>query len=195
MGLFLVLYGTSLFLPGLVAHTYAQGHDHETAERAIAFLEQGQRCWTADGPASLNSSRKLIDARGVLLPNPPPVSLACHDPKEDNAYFGWWILLIGWAGGSYAWFANIFVLVAVLLSIRVHKPDVAGLFAFGAIVLGLDALDGVEIPSLGGPGDIFDHLAVGYYVWEASLVVLLLDQFVRANRKPEECPISGTKEH
>ena len=127
--------------------------------------------------------------------------------SEPDTYYGWHILLTAafvWAlyaflaintlrvapseliGGLsiaaplFAWFGNPLFFLSILL-IRLQKLIVALSIALAAVVLGLLAFLPLSIP-LNESGNDYTrvaHLLVGYYVWEAALILLALYCLVR----------------
>ncbi len=98
---------------------------------------------------------------------------------EAGRHFGLTILLLGWGGGNHGvpWSANVFLALGLLcLAFRRHRA--AGVRGIVASCLGLTtwALNGFSRPCGYDP-------MVGYYFWQASLLVLAVGAFWAARRR------------
>jgi len=88
--------------------------------------------------------------------------------------YGWRILIIGWFGPldrMFAWYANPLAIGGVVLILRKRITAATAVVAI-ALVFAAQSFTWREIPS-DQSAEIVDHLSFGFYVWLASLVVLL----------------------
>lgn len=111
----------------------------------------------------------------------------------DQEMYGYYILAFGWFAvvhGVLAWFANPLFLLA-LVRMRVEKPKTMFITALVAFVLGLTAFMLRSIPNLDKKGPDVDHLAIGYYIWMASIVLLAIYAY---RKMAEEKNILSTEE-
>ncbi len=100
---------------------------------------------------------------------------------------GYEILSIGWlrifAGVFFAWFANPIGAVAFALSLMRHYKT-ALVLSFSAVMLGTESfLFSAEPQNESGSDKFFvDHLGVGFYVWEASFLLMRCSASSRSAR-------------
>lgn len=95
---------------------------------------------------------------------------------EIEIFYGYWILLFGAFGILeliFSWYANLIVLFILIFG-RNEKPKNIFIASIIAFILGLTALRVHSLPNLDTAGPLVDHLAVGYYVWMASLGLFVI---------------------
>lgn len=105
----------------------------------------------------------------------------------SHSVYGIFILAFGWIAmvkWVFAWFANPLFLFAVFRS-RVEKSGMILIVSIIAFCFGLDAYLLREVPNI-APEIPVDHLAIGYYVWMASLGLLVLYGFQRYYSQEKE---------
>lgn len=182
IGLFVVLYAVSMFLPGLVLNqSPVVPPEAVTEAKAMSFLARHAACWGRDSWLHMAPNGDVLDDKGKKLTHDERQQIACRDPDDQTVYLGYDVLAVGWLGifsGDYAWYANLLVLVAFVLALMARAPRAAAVLSGGSVLLGLDAFRFTGMPSHNVPGQPLDHLGSGYYVWEVSLAVLLAAQIV-----------------
>lgn len=182
MGFFLVLYGVSMFLPGLVLNqSPVVPPEAVTEANAVSFLARHAACWGRDSRLSLAPNGDVRDDKGNKLTHDERQQIACRDPDNQTVYRGYEVLAVGWLGifsSDFAWYANLLALVALILALMGRAPKTATLLSVGGVLFGLDAFRFTGMPSLDVPGQPLDHFGSGYYVWEVSLAVLLAAQLI-----------------
>jgi hypothetical protein len=102
-------------------------------------------------------------------------------------HFGWVILLVGWNGGNHGvpWSANVFLALG-LLCLWLRQPRAAALLGTVASVLGLTTW---ALNSFSRPHDY--HMLVGYYFWQASLLVSAAGALWASRRSVQEAKVVG----
>src|SRR5262249_33628901 len=108
------------------------------------------------------------------------------DQPVAGVLHGYEILPMGVLGvflGIFAWFANLLMLAAVLLS-AVGKPLAAMILSLAAILVGLQSygLDAVPFNEASMAADnlnVVDRLGLGFYLWKASLLAFTAYCFLR----------------
>ena len=106
-----------------------------------------------------------------------------------SANTGYDIFKLGWVGpivGNFAWYGNIFALLAYILPatsrLSVMSACIGGMLAVQSL-----ALEGTEISTIDRTAN-FGRLLIGYYVWLAALYLGVVATFLgyRAarNQKP-----------
>lgn len=193
IAVFLALWGVSLGLPGIVFNTPDRLHENQSVGETTAFLEQGAECWTGTGiHLRLNRDHVLTDTRGTKFSDLGQQQIACRGLTTKTSYKGYRILIDGWLGAFFyifAWYANVLALVALILALIGRAPKTAAWIAGGAFLLGLDAFRLDALPIIGicpCLPETVDHLAIGYYVWEFSILALLSSQFVTIKQRRAE---------
>jgi hypothetical protein len=104
------------------------------------------------------------------------------DRGQTTVTIGYFVLSIGWLGifdGIVSWYGNPIALAAIILANTKNKT-IGSIFSTVAVVFGLQALlyQGTKI-SYGDSDGPFGILGVGYYIWEASLALILLYTLVK----------------
>lgn len=121
----------------------------------------------------------ILYSASLALPALVSVSGDPVSTGMTSTYHGYGALLLGWAVvfvGIFSWFANpVYYAALVLVKLNMYKP--ALFLSLLAFALGLQALMFTSFPS--GPigreiYDSVDHLALGYYVWMASFLLLAM---------------------
>ena len=179
---FFMLYSASLALPCMALYAVADSQTMSSEGAVAAELQRGAYCWRLGGERlQLPSSHAVATAHGTSLSNLPAKEIACTSKTQR---LGWEILCEGWLGpliGILAWYANVFAVVSLILGMLGRTPKTAVAFALGSVMLGLDSFRFTVEPSMGmTPGSFLDHFERGFYVWEFSLMTLLLSQLVAA---------------
>ncbi len=94
--------------------------------------------------------------------------------------FGYYLLLIGWAGiifGCFAWLANILYAISILLLLN-NSFKRASYFLAASILVGLQSFNGIPIDyeRTSPPG-------IAFYVWELSFIILFIYTLLQLLKK------------
>jgi len=196
-----VCYLASLFLPGLIYRPPDSLANHSiNYQVALGLVQQGGRCWarsdlfklTKDGLEEIGSG----DRSGI---RPETQNWYCVGKDATPGYeqSGASILLQGWmelAGGGEAWFANVIGAFSGMTAIGVFLLNGPGgwvrggkmvILTLGSIVaccafwVGLYANNFHFMPRDESGSNYLevDRLGPGFYVWEASFLLLALALF------------------
>ncbi len=100
------------------------------------------------------------------------IQVAFH--TTQGSVMGYWVFATGWMGFSifqFAWYANILILMAVLL--MTNYANRAMVMAVFAVLVGGQAFWFESIPGQGATMHIL-RLGIGFWLWYASIILMAL---------------------
>jgi len=187
----LVLYFGSLALPAVVYQPSLLGNPKY--ESGCDGAEQQNLTCELVGSHLDCGDQNFIKASNVkwtpLTDEQLATYCAGYDVPQESVDTGWSILLLGWLGILmlvFAWYANIIACFALLFSrARLPQMNRIGLgLSLASFFVGLDSfafhqklLDESVSDSL-----YVDHLGIGFYAWELSLLILAAYFYVRLQK-------------
>ena len=134
---------------------------------AVAYKAHEYTPTCMDGPP-------VRDAQGVWS-----CGHALAEPATADS--GLYMLEQGWLGMlvlNFAWWANILVLAAFIVALAGSAPRAATALALSGFAFGLQSFTYDGRPAQGAWHTLpVDHLAIGFYVWEAVFLLLALSQW------------------
>ncbi len=175
----IIFYVVSLFTPSIVFQpTLADNPKYTPC--SLVFDSDGEcEALTDDGYAcGLVGEGKKKDTKSKKYKEQVAYCGTDWNKPMSESMMGYYILLTGAFGvlmGSFAWFANIFFLIAAVTYSH-RNYTYARAFAFGALAVGLQSIFLTEVPRNEGGVDNFvvDHFGPGFYIWMLSFATLLL---------------------
>jgi hypothetical protein len=191
----LVFFLVSLVLPGIVYQPRVEDNPRHAPQTLICEFAHrpGAACYQiipgfpidqADCETA-DSLRAMAPDFAAKIASSPVVTQDVIDYCGDDwdkpvshIDFGFNVLALGWLGvflANFAWYANIIMLIGVVRSIRAKKFRSALNYSILAVVLGFQAfmLNTVPMDEAGNYRTV-DHLAIGYYMWEAALILVFV---------------------
>ena len=124
----------------------------------------------------------LLYLASLILPAFYPEQWCAGIPPEPGAtYYGWMVLLIGWLGiltGTIGWYANIGLIISIILYIKESRHCfkwtlISFLIALSSLAYTMGYHDG------GAFTENVSHFGSGFVVWLSCFIVLLLAQIIQ----------------
>lgn len=191
---FVILISATLYLISMVLPGIFYLENNPKFGLCSSALEGNFKCikYTNGYSCSKIESGKLADPKVM---SKQEVDIYCGqdwDAPVFQAYYGYSILLLGWAGIlvlNFAWFGNPLFLIALIATRNKNFKDalIASVVAF---LFGLTAFMLRSLPNLDTKGPDVDHLGVGYYVWVAAIAFLAVNSYWNFKKQREDIDLS-----
>ena len=176
--------------PGLIIlcpqSQITQGGDLEYVIEGVVYRHQ---FISSVSVSTLNEdTQKFVAGLTVADPSTPhsnirEICLGQIASVENTQVYGWSILMFGWnvfgTGLVFAWYANVLFFLAILFAKVLRKYEISQILSWAAFLLGMTSFffhgNTDEVASY---VYYVDHLAIGFYVWETSFILLAIYSFI-----------------
>lgn len=199
-----VLFGFSLFLPGIVYQPSVE--DNPKYPFCVHAANPSQWQCTGEIAKDYSCSRIDLDLKSQNHDSRPVISQEAireycgnnWDEPRAHVMPGYFILAFGWAGvlflGNFAWLGNLFY---IGLLIALWRKEYKAIFYLGIIatVFALMAFNLSEVPRNEGGVNNYqvDYLGIGYYIWLGTMVTSVLYGYIQWKKRYRTTFISPVK--
>lgn len=171
-----IFYIISMFLPGI----YYFANNPKLGFCSSA-MQDDYSCIKFDNGYNCSKIKpdKPIDPKAMTKQDIESYCGQDWNTPVSQAYYGYTILLLGWAGifvFNFAWYGNL-IMVYILLRFHVENPRNILIASIIAFLLGLNAFTLRNLPNLDAHGPAIHHLGIGYYVWMLSIILLICSSY------------------